>query len=258
MTTGQNPAGRFRVCLALLAGVAVSSEGRTAVDALVGAAIEAETRLDSRRALQLLLEAERLKPDDALILRKIARQYSDLAVDLAAADEQRQTVERALEYSQRAVTVDPSNAEGVLSLAVCYGKLAFYGSTREKVELSRLVRLKAERALALDSNYAWAHHLLGRWHYEVSDLGAMARWAVRLIYGGLPDASTADAVRHLERAVALEPAQLQHRLELGFAYLAHGEREEARAAFEAGLKMPSLEKHDEPAKLRARAALAKL
>jgi Flp pilus assembly protein TadD len=136
--------------------------------------------------------------------------------------------------------------------------LAFYGSTREKVELSRLVRLKAERALALDSDYAWAHHLLGRWHYEVSDLGAMARWAVRLIYGGLPDASTADAVRHLERAVALEPAQLQHRLELGFAYLAHGQREEARAAFEAGLKMPSLEKHDEPAKLRARAALAKL
>lgn len=252
------PFARLRLCAALLAGAAVSADARTAVDRLMGDALEAQTRLDSRRALELLLEAERLKPDDALILRKIARQYSDLTVELTAGDERRQAVERALDYSQRAVTMDPSNAEGVLSLAVCYGKLALYGGTREKVELSRLVRIKAERALALDADYAWAHHLLGRWHYEVSDLGSVARFVVRLIYGGLPNASTSDAVRHLERAVALEPDQLQHRLELGFAYLANGEPDRARASFEAGLTMPSREKHDEPAKQRARAALAKL
>ncbi|MBL9211283.1 MAG: hypothetical protein JNL92_12510 [Opitutaceae bacterium] len=249
---------RHCVCLLLWAVAAIPAGARTVVDALLSDALAAEARLDSRRALELLLEAERARPDDATILRRIARQYSDLTVELPDAASRKKAVERALDYSQRAVSLDPANPEGVLSLAVCYGKLALYSSTREKVELSRLVRLKTERALALDGDYAWAHHLLGRWHYEVSDLGAMARWAVRLIYGGLPDASTADAVRHLERAVALEPDQLQHQLELGFAYLAHGEREKARAAFEAGLAMPSRQKHDEPAKQRARAALAKL
>ena len=248
---------RLWVCLLLWAVASIPAGARTVVDTLLSDALAAEARLDSRRALELLLEAERVRPD-AHILRRIARQYSDLTVEMPDAESRKKSVEQALDYSQRAVSLDPTNPEGVLSLAVCYGKLALYGSTREKVELSRLVRLKAERALALDSDYAWAHHLLGRWHYEVSDLGTMARWAVRLIYGGLPDASTADAVRHLERAVALEPTQLQHRLELGFAYLAHGEREKARAAFEAGLAMPSSEKHDEPAKQRVRAAMAKL
>lgn len=249
---------RLRICLFLCAAAAHPAGATPVVDSLLSEAIAAEDRLDSRRALELLLEAERARPDDAFILRRIARQYSDLTVELPDSESRKQAVERALDYSQRAVTLDPANPEGVLSLAVCYGKLALYSGTREKVELSRLVRQETERALALDSDYSWAHHLLGRWHYEVSELGSVARFVVRLIYGGLPDASTADAVRHLERAVQLAPDQLQHRLELGFAYLAHGETEKARAAFEAGLAMPSREKHDEPAKQRAREALARL
>lgn len=249
---------RLRVCLLLWLIAAIPSGATTVVDSLLSEAIAAEARLDSRRALELLLEAERARPDDAVILRRIARQYSDLTVELPDPEKRKESVERALDYSQRALALDPTNPEGVLSLAVCYGKLALFSSTREKVELSRLVRIKAERALALDSGYSWAHHLLGRWHYEVSELGSVARFVVRLIYGGLPDASTAEAVRHLERAVQLAPDQLQHRLELGFAYLANGEGEKARAAFEAGLAMPSREKHDEPAKQRAREALAKL
>lgn len=249
---------RLRVCLLLWFIAAIPAGATAVVDALLSEAIAAEARLDSRRALELLLEAERARPDDAFILRRIARQYSDLTVELPDPEKRKESVERALDYSQRAVALDPANPEGVLSLAVCYGKLALYSSTREKVELSRLVRMKAERALDLDSSYSWAHHLLGRWHYEVSELGSVARFVVRLIYGGLPDASTADAVRHLERAVQLAPDQLQHRLELGFAYVANGELEKARTAFEAGLAMPSREKHDEPAKQRAREALARL
>lgn len=239
----------------LLAGLAASA--RT-VDVLLQEASEAEARLDSRRALDLLLEAEPLRPDDAALLRRIARQYSNLSIDLAAEPERRQAVERALAYSQRAVELDPANAEGVLSLAVCHGKLAHFGSVREKVERSRQVRAAAERALALDPTYAWAHHLLGRWHHEVSQLGTVARLVVRWIYGDLPGASTAAAVHHLESAVRLEPDQLQHRLELGFAYLADGAPDKARVAFQAGLAMPSRDKHDEPAKERARAALAGL
>lgn len=248
---------RLRVCLALWAAAACPAHART-VDTLLGEALAAESRLDTRRALELLQEAERLQPDDALILRRIARQYSDLTLELPDRESRKQAIERALDYSRRAVSLDPANAEGVLSLAVCHGKLALYSDTRDKVALSRLVRTDAERALALDPTYAWAHHLLGRWHYEVHKLGSVARWVVRLIYGGLPDASTADAVRHLERAVELEPDQLQHHLELGFAYLAHGDPARARASFAAGLALPSRAKHDEPAKQRARDALARL
>jgi tetratricopeptide (TPR) repeat protein len=227
-------------------------------DPLVREALAAEARLDTRGALELFLAADRARPNDAFILQKIARQYSDLSVDLTDRDAQRRTIETALGYARRSVELAPQNAECVLSLAVCHGKLALFAGTREKVELSRLVRQDAERALALDPNYAWAHHLLGRWHYEVADLGATARFFVRLFYGGLPEASTRAAVDHLERAVALEPGQLQHRLELGFALLADGRPDEAQTAFQAGLALPSREKHDEPAKVRARVAVVKI
>jgi tetratricopeptide (TPR) repeat protein len=227
-------------------------------DVLVREALAAEAKLDARGALALFLAAEQAKPNDPFILQKIARQYSDQIVDLASVDEKKASAQRALEYSQRAVALAPNDAVNVLSLAVCHGKLALYSDTRTKVEYSRLVREEAERALALDPNYAWAHHVLGRWHYEVADLGATSRFFVKLLYGGLPGGTTPAAVRHLTRAVELEPGELDHHLELGFAYAADGQSAKARECFARGLAMPSRAKHDEPAKARARAALAKL
>jgi tetratricopeptide (TPR) repeat protein len=247
------------VLLLLAAGASLTGHAEIPpVLPLLREAEAAEARLDSARALELYLQIETARPTDARVLRKIARQYSDLAVDLPDPARQKATVQQALAYARRAVELEPQNAENVLSVAVCLGKLAVLGTTREKVAFSRLVHEHAARALMLDPDYAWAHHLLGRWHREVSELTTTARLFVRLFYGGLPDASVTEARRHLQRAVELEPRQLQHQLELGFALLADHEPARARDAFHAGLAMPSRDKHDEPAKARARAALEQL
>lgn len=248
-----------RITLGLLTLVPLSL-ARAAIDPtpLVQAAREAEARLDSRQALELFLEADRVKPGDATILQKIAQQYSDLIVDLPDDAEKKRYAQIALDFAQRAVALDPENAVNVLSLAVCHGKLAVYSDARTKVEYSRLVKEEAERAIVLDASYAWAHHVLGRWHYEVAALGGAKKWLVRAMYGGLPAASTAEGVRALRRAVELEPEELAHRLELGFACLAAGEQEQALAEFNRGLAMPSRRKHDDAAKERARRALETL
>lgn len=232
----------------------------TTADAHIRDGLAAEQRLDTPRALEAFLAADQAKPDDAFILQKIARHYSDSIVDLPSDDiaEKKRRAELALAYSQRAVALNPDNAENVLSLAVCHGTLAVYSDTRTKIQYSRLVKEEAERALAINPDYDWAHHLLGRWHYEVATLGATTRFFVRIIYGGLPDASVEKAVQHLERAVALAPGVAPHHLELGFAYLAADRPADARAAFNRGLALPSTGKHDEAAKSRAREALRRL
>ena len=248
-------------CLTTIAPVLLASSGAFAAAAagdLMREGLVAETRLDTRRALELFLQAEQARPDDPVLLQKIARQYSDLVVDLPTEAEKKASVERALAYSRRAVVLAPRNAENVISVAICLGKLALYSGTNDKVRYSRLMHEAAERALALNPSYAWAHHLIGRWHHEVATLGVASRLVVKIFYGGLPAASTAEAIRHLRNAVELEPGQLAHHLELGFAYAAAGQPAEARAAFATGLALPSREKHDESAKARARAALAKL
>lgn len=244
----------WRRALGLLCGVTtILAPAATLDDALA-----AETRLDSITALELFLAADRERPGDAFITQKIAQQYSDLVVDQTTPADKRRFAELALRYAERATELDPLNAVNVLSLAVARGKLAVHSDTREKVRLSRLIKADAERALALDPHYAWAHHILGRWHYEVTELGATARFFVKLFYGALPPANHREAISHLERATALEPAELNHWLELGFAYAAAGDRAKARVAWQHGLAMPPRGKHDAPAQQRARDALANL
>lgn len=225
------------------------------VAALLAEARAAEARFDSARALELFRQANAARPDDPHILQQIARQYSDLVVDQQSVEAKRACAQAALDYARRAAALAPRDPVNVLSLAICYGKLAVYSDTRTKVRYSRLVKEHGEQALALDPGYAWAHHVLGRWHYEVAGLGGMARFFANLFYGGVPPASFEQGVAHLQRATELEPDELNHWIDLGFAYRAAGRMEEARAAWARGLAMPDRGKHDAAAKLRARNAM---
>jgi tetratricopeptide (TPR) repeat protein len=224
-------------------------------ESVLAEARAAEARFEVARALELYLEVDRLRPDDPFVLQKIAQQLSDLSLEVGTAAEKKAQAEKALAYAKRAVELAPDNAVNVLSLAICHGKMAVFSDTRTKIEYSRLVRMEAERALALDPDYDWAHHVLGRWHLEVAELGAAARFFVRVVYGGLPEASRAQAIAFLERAVELAPTRVPHHVELGFAYRAAGRDDDARRSFERALELPSVELYDESAKARARGAL---
>lgn len=234
---------------------APQAESAASLDDILARALAAERAFDVAEALRLYRQADALRPDDPAILQKIARQLSDL--ELAASDpaEKKRLATEALARARRAAELAPLDPVNLLSIAICHGKLAAHENTRGKIERSRLVRAYAERALALDPAYDWAHHVLGRWHHEVAALGAASRLFVRVVHGGLPEASRAEAVRQLEEAVRLAPDRVPHHVELGFALLASGRSTEARASFERALALPSVELYDEPAKARARAAL---
>jgi tetratricopeptide (TPR) repeat protein len=222
---------------------------------LVQSALAAEQAHDTARALELFLAADAARPNNAFILQKISRQYSDSTIDTPDVAEKKRRIEQALAYARRSHELEPGNAVYALSVAICHGKLGLYSNTRARVENARLVKIHAERALELDPAYDWACHVLGRWHYEVAGLGLTQRWLVRLVFGGLPEASPTQAVTLLQRAVTLASTNPGHQIELGFAYLANGQPDLAQQAWTAGLALPSLEKHDDEAKRRAREAL---
>lgn len=228
------------------------------VSALLDEAIAAEARLDSARALDLFLQADAAKPDDAFILQKIAKQYSDLVPDQTTREAKKDYALRARGFARRSFDLEPTNAVHALSLAICHGHIAVVSDARTKVEMSRLIKEDAERALRLDPDYAWAHHVLGRWHYEVAGLSGVARFFARMLYGGLPPASFDEGIGHLRCATELDPGELNHWIDLGFAYQAAGRMAEARAAWDRGLTMPDRSKHDPVAKRRVRDALPNL
>ena len=237
-------------------GADTKASGGPGFDDLIRQGADAEARFDPNGALKFYLRAHFERPKDPQVLLKIAKEYSDSTLAIADPSENRRRIEKALEYAERASELDPKSPVALLSKAICYGKLGQYADTREKIEFARLVKEYADRALAADPNYAYAHHVLGQWEYEVASLGRTKRLLVALVFGGLPDASTQESVSHLERAVQLEPNTASHRLALGFAYLANGEPAKARQSFEQVVAMPRREIYDTDCHSQAERAIA--
>ena len=141
-------------------------------------------------------------------------------------------------------------------MAVLYGKLGLHATVSDRVAFARLIHLHAERALALDPDYAWAHHVLGEWHLNVAELGATKRMLAGLLFGGLPKPSRDAGLNHLRRAVALEPEALAHRVALGLALKKAGRAEEATQHLRYALTLPDRTIYDPAARERARAGLS--
>jgi tetratricopeptide (TPR) repeat protein len=225
------------------------------VDALVKEALAAEARMDVKTALTLFRKA-RSQAESAFVLQKVSKQCSDLSEEVTDSAEKLRLCREGLSCSQRAVTLEPKNAVNVLSVAICYGKLALLSDIRTRIAYSRRMKEYVDQALVLDPNYAYAHHVLGRWNTAIVTLGATKRLLVQVIYGRLPEGSLTEAIQHLRRAVALAPQVPSHYVELGFALLADDQRAAARAAFEQALTLPPRERYDLQELRRARIALA--
>jgi tetratricopeptide (TPR) repeat protein len=214
-----------------------------------------DARLDTAHALEAFLEAEKLAPNDANVLYRIAREYALSMNDTASKDEQRTRGEQALAYAKRAVAADPRNAQAQLAAAICYGRLAPFVDTRTRIAYSQLIKQHSDAALALDPSDDYAYHVLGVWNYELAGLNPVLRGMARVIYGALPDASYLDAERDFQKAVELSPARVSHHVELGRTYVALGNKELARKELTLALGFPDREKDDPESKRRARQAL---
>jgi tetratricopeptide (TPR) repeat protein len=123
------------------------------------------------------------------------------------------------------------------------GRLSRTKSSKERVRYAKLIYDEASRALELNPNHDNAHHVLGAWNAEVKRLSGLQRFFAKTLYGGgfMSKANWDDAVRHLERAVELDPQHIYHRLELAEVYVDLGRYSKAR---EQLLVIPTLPNHD--------------
>ena len=220
---------------------------------------ELDAQLKTKEALAVYLEAEKLQPNDGELLYRIAKQYGESQNDVPSKDEKRSIGMKALDYSKRAIAADPKNAMAQLAVAVSYGRVTPYLDNKTKIAYSKLVKLHADKARELDPRgNDLVYHVLGAWNYELANLNSVLRAIAQLIYGKLPTASNEAAVENFKKAIELNPRRLANFVELGRAYAALGQEDEARTALEKGLSLPNRQRDDPETKNRARAALKKL
>ena len=241
--------------LALLGGR--PAQAQTSAEASLALADSLWQQGAPEAALEQLSTLQQNRPEDADVLWRLARAKGDLG-EKAEEDEEKETWYRAaLEDAQAAVEADSASADAFLTQAIAAGRVGLISGTKEKVELSREVKESVDRAIELDPEKALAYHVRGRWHYEVASLGFFSRAALKLVYGGLPDASYERAVHDLRFAIELED-QVVHHLELGKAYLKMDDASRAKAALRRALELENHYPNDPAYKEEAQALLAEL
>jgi tetratricopeptide (TPR) repeat protein len=153
---------------------------------------------------------------------------------------------KAEQYARRAVAANAAGADGQAMLAVALGRKALSLGVRERVKYAADVRTACLAALRTDPDHAAALHVLGVWHAEIMRLNGMALFAARTFLGGrvFEEANWREAQRLLERAVAVDPQRITHRLDLAKIYRDTKQPDKARATCSAAAKLPVFELHD--------------
>jgi tetratricopeptide (TPR) repeat protein len=156
-------------------------------------------------------------------------------------------------YARQAVALNPDGAAGHFMLAQAIGRASLSKGTRERIRSAEEIRREALRAIALDPTHAGAYHVLGRWHAQIMRLSAFQRFFARRLLGGgsFGEASWEQAIANLERAVALSPTTIQHRLELAQVFVDCQRYGEARPQLDAVASLPIADAMDASYKERA-------
>jgi tetratricopeptide (TPR) repeat protein len=186
-------------------------------------------------ALALYESALEIDSMHADALGKASRTAVDLGESLTDAARQKELYRKGERYARLAVRADSANAENWFHLARALGRTALSVGVRERVRYAVEIRRCAQQALAIQPDHPGALHVLGMWNAEVKRLSGFELFFARRFLGGnvLGEANWKDAVSYLERAVAVDPDRIAHRLDLAGIYADTGERDKARATYES-------------------------
>ncbi len=167
---------------------------------------------------------------------------------------------RAERHARHAVAADSLGADGHFALAAAVGRASLTMGKQERIRRARVIRDEAQRALALDPRHDGAYHILGRWNAEIMRLSGLSRFFAKRILGAgiFGDASWEGAVSNMERAVALDPGRLYHRLELAEIYADRKRYDDTRSQLGELAALPDREIMDSVYRERAVALETKI
>jgi tetratricopeptide (TPR) repeat protein len=209
-------------------------------------------------ALKKYLEVLKYDPLNLDALCKTSELYSVIGKRLPTKEEQKQYYKAGESYARKALKVNPNNSEANFAMAISMGRTALISSGKEKVAAVKEIKTYADKCIQLDPKNYKGYHVLGKWHYEVSDLNSFEKWIVKVTYGALPPASIDDAIKNYERSKQLNPGFLLNYLELAKAYKRKGEINKARALLEQLQKLPPSASDDAKIKALGRKLLNEL
>jgi tetratricopeptide (TPR) repeat protein len=216
------------------------------IDSIIKEADRLEAMPDEKAALAKFKEALRLKPIHLHALSKSSELCSRIGQRQTNAAVRDDYYKAAKTYAATALMIDSTNSEANTSMAIMLGRSTLTKSGKEKVVSAKDLKKYVEVAIKNNPNNFLAWHVLGRWHYEISNLNVVERAAVKVFYGGFPPSSLKEGIKAFEKAQALTPGFILNYLELAKAYNRNNQKDKAKALLAAMLLLPN-HTEDDPA-----------
>jgi len=214
-----------------------------------------EKSFRDQEALQKFTEVLAIDPLNLVALCKGSELANMLGKRQESKDKQKQYYNLAAEYARRAIRIDPRSADANIAMAISLGRIALISSGEEKIKAVKEIKNYADRAIQADPANFKGYHVLGKWHYEVSDLSSVERWLVKITYGGLPPSSLDEAAKNYEKSLQLNPAFLLNYLELAKTFSRKDEDRKAVSLLEKMLTLPNSSSDDPKIKALGRKML---
>jgi tetratricopeptide (TPR) repeat protein len=170
--------------------------------------IELEKAFKVEAALEKFETVIKKEPLNAEALHHASRMLSNIGGRMKSGNRETKSehYEKAKAYAERSIKANPQSPEAHLAYIISLGLMSeIAANPREKIRNAKTIRNEAEMIVKLDSTYAQAYFVLGKWHYELAKLNWLEQLACKFL-GGLPDDISMDAsMKYFNQAIALDP-----------------------------------------------------
>lgn len=202
----------------------------------------ATVTFENQKALDVLLQAEKMEHNNFGVLWRMSRSYVDIGEHLpnktdADKEKQLEYYQKAFDYADKAVKAKPDSAIGYVRRAIANGRVALFKGVWSAIDFVKQVKADCEKALSLDPNNAAAYYIFGRTHAKLCEKSKMIRWPL-----GLGWANMDESMKYYDKSVALRPTFILYRLDAARAY---NEEDNTSKAKELLISISALPKQDE-------------
>ena len=209
------------------------------VAAIVKEADRLEALPDEHGALLKFIEAIKLQPTHLHALSKGSELCSRIGQRQTNTKMRDDYYAAAKVYAENALKIDPTYSEANTAMAIMLGRTTLTKSGKEKVIAAKDLKKYVDAAIKSNPLNFLGWHVLGRWHYEISNLNMIERAAVKVFYGGFPASSLKEGIKAFEKTKALASGFILNYVELAKAYHRNNQKDKAKALLNEMMLLPN-------------------
>ncbi|XP_073422797.1 regulator of microtubule dynamics protein 3 isoform X1 [Dendrobates tinctorius] len=198
-----------------------------------------------REGFQMLCANKLLYGNRQDFVWRLARSYSDMCEITEDLAEKKSYSSEGKEEVEVALQTENQSAECHKWFAILCGHLSEHEGIQKRIQTGYIFKEHIEKAIRLQPNDPQSYYLLGRWCYEVSNLGWLERKTASALYDTPPSATVDEALENLLKAEELSPGFSKvARVNIAKCYRDLGNTSEAARWIKLASELPDRTKDD--------------